>query len=270
MANYGTYAALTDLKALIGETGTGNDSRLRAVLEEVSAYIDNYCKRHFGVRSETRTFTPVSSRYVIVDDLLSIATLKTDEDDDWDYDYTWATTDYHLIPFNSWPKWQIKVKSGGDYSFPLQEEGLQIAGLWGYGDESSATPYIDSGTTATVATTAGTAVTVASASGLAVCQTILVESEQMYVTAISGTTLTVVRGVNGTTAAVHAGKSLYIYQYPRPITEAALIQAVRGFRGTDAPFGVTGSPEMGVTQVLGALDPRARGKLDVYRREVIA
>lgn len=52
-------------------------------------------------------------------------------------------------------------------------------------------------------TTANT-VTVSSASTLRVGQSVLVDSEQMLITAVSNSTLTVSRGVNGTNAANHA------------------------------------------------------------------
>jgi len=54
-------------------------------------------------------------------------------------------------------------------------------------------------------------------------QTILVESEQMFIESIATTTLTVIRGVNGTTAATHdTAKSIYIYQYPYDVWQAAM------------------------------------------------
>jgi hypothetical protein len=58
----------------------------------------------------------------------------------------------------------------------------------------------------------------------------------MYVQSYSTNTLTVVRGVNGTTAAAHTtGAALAIYQYPSPIAEATLIQAARLWKRRDTP-----------------------------------
>lgn len=60
-------------------------------------------------------------------------------------------------------------------------------------------------TTLSAAATAGaTTLSVASAAGLPVGATVLVDSEQMNITAVSGTTLTVTRGANGTVVADHA------------------------------------------------------------------
>lgn len=273
----GTYASRTSLKAHMGiaTTDTADDATLLSKLEAASRFIDGPygCNRHFYVKTATRTFTSQFTNKLLLDyDLLSITSLKHDSDTDWDYDYTWAATDYHLYPFNEYPKTKIMTKSGGDYSFPSQEEGVQIAGLWGYGTGDTATPYTDSGTnTAEELDASETGVDVGDGTALAVGQTILVESEQMYITAISTNTLTVVRGVNGTTAATHAtSKDVYIYQYPPQITEACVLLAVKLFRLKDAPYGVIGSGgDMGVVMAGRLLDPRIVELLASYRREVV-
>ena len=103
MANYASYATLPQLKGDVGISDTTDDALLLRKLEAASRAIEESkygCGRHFSVRSATRTFTACrSDRLLLPYDLLSITTLKTDEDADWDYDYSWATTDYHLAPF---------------------------------------------------------------------------------------------------------------------------------------------------------------------------
>ena len=88
------------------------------------------------------------------------------------------------------------------------------------------------------------------ASGLSPAQTVLIGSEQMYITGISSNTLTVERGVNGTTASTHtASTSVYIYVYPTLVVQACLDLSKIYFRDRD--LGVTqtiGTPEMGVTR----------------------
>lgn len=267
MPNRGTYCDLATLKTAIGVTGTTDDVALLARLEAASRWIDNHCARHFYVVSEARYFTAFRSDYLCVDDLLSITALKTDEDDDRDYDYTWAATDYDLEPFNSFPKWRISVTPQGDYTFPSQAKGVQITGLWGYGDGERAAPYDDSGTTTNEELDASeTAVTVASGAALAIGQTILVESEQMYITGISTNDLTVVRGVNGTTAVTHAtGKAIYIYRYPSLVKESCLLEASRLWHRKDSPFGVAGSGDFGEQAVVARIDPTVLFNLAPYR-----
>lgn len=243
MANYGTYCDRSELKTAIKISDTDDDARLLDALERASRWIDNQTGRHFSVRSETRYFTPTRADRLLIDDLLSVTTLKTDEDSDLDYDDTWTSGDYLLHPRNTWPKLEIKVHPDGDYDFPTGLlDSVQIAGLWGHGDGQSATPYEDSGTdTAEELDATETGVDVVSGAALAVGLTMLVELEQMYVTAIASNTATVKRGVNGTTAATHAtSKDIYIYRYPDDIVEATLLRAAQLFYGINAPFNMIG------------------------------
>lgn len=271
--DYGSYVDLAALKSHMGISDTTDDTTLLAKIEAASRFIDgpHGCNRHFYAKTATRTFTAsLYNKLLLPYDLLSITTLKHDEDGDWDYDYTWATTDYHLSPFNEFPKTKILTKSGGNYSFPTsQEEGVQIAGLWGYGTGDTATPYTALATTATVATTTGTTLTTSAATGLAIGQTILVESEQMYITAGSSTSWTVVRGVNGTTAAAHSAKAISVYQYPKEITEACTLLAVKLAKLAETPFGINSAPEMGNTYVGRLVDVRINELLSQHRKIVV-
>lgn len=275
---HGTYCDLVTLKSELGlpTADIADDATLLRKLENASRWIDAYCKRPFYVTSQTRYFTAPSSAGLFVPDLLSISTLKTDDDGDRTYETTWTVTDYDLEPFNKFPKWTIGVAPNGDYSFPTGIKAIEIAGLWGYGNADpdgnggSATPYEDSGTTtAEVLDTTETGVDVANGPALSAGQTILVESEQLYVRSISGNTVTVTRGCNGTTAATHVTSSaIYIWRYPGTIQEACLIQASRLFRRKDAPFGMVGSAEMGYSGTIARLDPDVRNLIDDFRRLV--
>lgn len=267
MALYGCYSSLADFKTAIGITDTTDDARLLLILEAVSRAIDDYCGRHFSVRSETRYFTPARSDRLLIDDLLSVTTLKTDEDSDLDYDYTWDSGDYLLHPRNSYPKTEIKVHPNGDYSFPAGlVDSVEIAGPWGFGTGESAAPYEDSTTTTNEALdTTETGVDVASGTPLSAGMTILVESEQMYVRSVSSNTATVWRGVNGTTAAAHdTGKTVYIYRYPETVREATIAQTKLVYDARNAQGGMeAGAPSPSVTV---SLHPFVRHLLDPLRR----
>ncbi len=129
------------------------------------------------------------------------------------------------------------------------------------------------GITATAVNGTTTSVTVSAAGILAVGHTILVESEQIYITAISGTTLTVRRAVNGTTGAAHSAKAVSIYQYPAPIWESVLIQAMRAWKRKDSAYvDILGNPEMGQVPVIKGLDPDVKERLKhfVYLRGTLA
>jgi hypothetical protein len=226
---FGSYASIADVKGVLGISATTDDTVIRKIAEAASRSIDSYCNRIFAVQSTTKYFDGAVE--LCVPDLLSITTLKTDEDGDYDYDNTYETTDYILYgvgiedTLNTYPKTRIVIDPNGDYSSFASgyKKGVQIAGVWGYGDGISATPYVIDTTTAEALDTSETGVDVTSVTNLSAGQVILVESEQMYIYSIATTTLTVERGVNGTTAATHdTGKSIYIYQYPSDVRQACI------------------------------------------------
>jgi hypothetical protein len=154
--------------------------------------------------------------------------------------------DYWLLPYNSSPKVEIELNEDTSKSFHGGQQTLMVSGVWGYSNDLSP----EKTTTGTISTTTETAFGVNGASGLSPAQTVLIDSEQMYITGISSNTLTVERGVNGTTAATHtASTSVYIYVYPTLVVQACLDLSKIYFRDRD--LGVTqtiGTPEMGVTR----------------------
>lgn len=152
------YADLGEYKAEINETSTANDKRHMRDLLEASRVIDRLCGRddgEFASVTETRYFdgpgsdgggtsaleamawetwwltTPATQRLVI-DPLLTLTTLKTDEDGDGVFETTWGTDDYILYPLNGSPKLAIRVNPvTGDLSFPSGLRRVEIAGSWG-------------------------------------------------------------------------------------------------------------------------------------------
>ena len=226
---FGCYASIGDLKGLLGITSTTDDTVMRKILESASRSIDNYCSRTFVTQTATKYFDGAYTLWV--PDLLSITTLKTDEDGDATLENTLATTDYILYgggiedSLNKLPYTRIEISEDSDYgSFASGiRKGVEIVGIWGYGDGISATPYITD-TTITEDLTAGeSAVDVTSVTNLSAGNTILIGSEQYYIYSIATLTLTVEAGVNGTTEATHSsGATINIYQYPSDIRQACI------------------------------------------------
>lgn len=146
--------------------------------------------------------------------------------------WTCSPTNYILYggglgdSYNKLPKTRIAINPEGEYGSFANGVGIgiEIAGSWGYGDGISATPYVvDTTLTADISSTTATTCTVTAITNLSAGNTILIDTEQMYIYSIATLTLTVERGVNGTTAATHQnGASLYIYQYPANIRQACL------------------------------------------------
>jgi hypothetical protein len=264
MTNRACYADLAMIKARVGVTDTTQDANLLAALEASSRAIDRYCRRHFSVRNETRYFDGDGSAELWIDDLLSITTLKADADYDSVFEDVLVAADYRAWPYQGYPRLRLDIdrRAGAYSSWPNRGGSVEIAGLWGYGDGESATPYHASGLTVTVTTTTSQAVT-ASGSGFSAGQTILVGTEQMYLLAVTTTALTAMRGVNGTTAAIQAAVAASIYDYPAEVREACIIDAARLWKRKDSAYNtVLASPEMGMMNVTSGLDADVRRLLD--------
>lgn len=125
---------------------TADDAVIEALVESVSRAIDDFCGRRFYAATQTRYFTALRRDRLLVDDLLSVTTLKADDDGDGTYEVTWTAADYNLSPYNAQlesvpePYWRIDVSEGGDYTFPVGvRRGVEIAGSWGF---SSSTPPV--------------------------------------------------------------------------------------------------------------------------------
>ena len=188
------------------------------------------------------------------------------------FETTWAATNYLLYPANAEPTkawgrpytWVVvDVDAGKEDVFTAGMQTAQITGKWGYREvtEDSGADINEGAQYSATDTT----LTVTDGSKFAVGQTVLIESEQLYVTAISTNDLTVVRGINGTTASTHAdGTDISIYRYPETVAEACLIQASRLWKRKDARFAARSGLSQG--DGLRGLDPDVKQLLGPYRR----
>ena len=270
-----SYATLAEFKGslIAGVTVTSHDTRLRELLEGVSRNVDDYLGRHLHSFTATRYFSGNGKKRLTLPwDLISVTTLKEDTTADATYDNTWATTDYILsagkgnydvdptgrayLPTTR-PYWTIEVderSTGSESNFAKGQRRFELVGKFGFAESKrdSTSLVDDADVTATELT-----FTVDDGTDFNVGETILIDSEQMYITAIATNLLTVERGVNGTTAATHANNAtIDIIEYPNPIREAVLLEAgllleTRGYRrqlgnfetGIITPFGRTFSAE---------------------------
>lgn len=144
MAITNGYTTLAKLKRQLNIDDGAEDQALEALVEAVSRAIDDYCGRRFYAVTQTRYYTPRYARCLLVDDLLSVTTLKTDDDGDGTFETTWATSDYLLAPYNAQqetpprPYSLVETAPSGDYWFPVgRQRGVEIAGSWGF---SASTP----------------------------------------------------------------------------------------------------------------------------------
>jgi hypothetical protein len=225
-----------------------NVRRLEAATKSVEAHIRRTLRTYLA----TMYFTAQSARELSLDadqrglGLLAVTTLKTDGDEDRTYGTTWAITDFDLWPFNAAanerPYFEVHRTPRGDNNFPSVRRGVEIVGKWGYFEDLVRNASL----MAEALDATETAIDVDSGADFEVLQTILVDSEQMYIESITSNTLTVVRGVNGTTAATHADDAVVdVYRYPKDVVEGTLMHATRmrtrGVTGYSDEGGYTGS-----------------------------
>ena len=255
-----SYGNLATLKTQLGITGTTGDSKLLQSLEMASRSIDVYCSRYFYITSETKQYRGQGNRLFFNEDLLSVTTFTTLKDDR-STDKTWATTDYELFPLGDtvYPKEYIELAdntTAGSFASGIKR-GVQIAGMFGYGNGTSSTPYLSATTTNDGSFGASdTDFTATAGANLNIGETILIDSEQMYITNISSNTITIQRGMNGPTGASHStGATVNVYKYPQEVENACYLQAGRIYRRWDTSYATTlGAPDMSPFEVSTNLD----------------
>lgn len=274
-----SYASRDALKTLGSITGTGDDAEYRRLLEAVTRQVDRVTQRTFRTYLATQYFTPTDPNRLLLDTddmglgLLAVTTLKTDTDGDRTYEVTWATTDYDLLPFNAptlqRPYWEIGVTPAGKQVFPRSvAKSVELVGKWGFYEDLVTVASTLNG----ALTTTATSVPVTAGTDFEVLQTILIDSEQMYVTAIATNTLTVERAANGTTGAAHSsGAAIKRYRYPYEVTEATLMQAARLWTRRAAGFAnQVGFSDTGIMRPWVGMDLEVQEMLADYRLRVMA
>ena len=282
MATRHTYASADELRDYLAGTSfssgwTSDAGSIRRILEASSRRIDLYCEGGtFGPLTETRLYdigsgslvqspqyavvagtdaiaTTVALANVIPLDGWLISTTTVTAYDDTDRGASTVLTegyanDFFLMPYNAAPKTVFKLNEDTSNTLDSGQQTLSILGEWGYTADTLSVTTADA-----IGSTTATSVSVTSATDLGPAQTVLIDSEQLYITAISGNTLTVQRGVNGTTAATHSGGTgLTRYDYPELIVQACLDIAKLTFRNRDlGSVGTIGAGEMSMTVAEG-------------------
>lgn len=135
------YASASEFKLELWPAGSDpddlDDSTINDILDAVSRWIDSYTGTRFYSTSEdeVRYLTASDERKLFTPDILTVTTLQTD-DGTRTYPYTWAATDYDLLPanaqaYNAPYRW-IETTPFGSYSFPYYRNAVKITGTFGY------------------------------------------------------------------------------------------------------------------------------------------
>jgi hypothetical protein len=131
-----------ELKSSLSETpmdtNASDDTVMEDIIEAASRHIDNETRRRFysTTADETRYYKATNRGRVFVDDLLTVTSIKTDEDYDRTFETTLATTDYLLCPdnalLNGEPYTWIEIDPLSSNYFPTTRRGVQIVGTFGF------------------------------------------------------------------------------------------------------------------------------------------
>jgi hypothetical protein len=231
------YATLDEVKTQLGVTGSGRDGALRLLIDGVSRWIDSPegANRHFYVEQGTRYFdTGRSVEQLLIGDALTVSALTMDSELDGTFDgETWTEgTDFLLGPWNGYPKrWIERARATGNYCWPLGlQRYVKAVGYWGFGDGERSAPVDALGVTVTAADGSTTSATASASGTIQEGMTLLLGSEQAFVSGVSGTALTLKRGVNGTTGTAHAAAAASVYRYPGVIRQACIAMTAEAFR----------------------------------------
>ena len=150
---------------------------------------------------------------------------------------TWTegtSGDYFMGPYNvmGQPYYFLKVNEDTSKSLYAGQKTLAVAGTWGWQDTGDTVT-----TTSGTWTDSATSLDVTSAADISEGSTIKVGTEQLYVTSISSNTLTVQRGVHGTTAASATGGTDVLKITLNPlVTQTCLDLAHIVYRDRDLGF----------------------------------
>lgn len=205
------YSNLTDLRAS-GITGgaqidlgvTKDDAFLLGLMRSVSRRMEGG-GRWFYPQILTRYFDRAGGRQLDLpeSDLLEVTTVTNGDGS------VVAASSYDLLDYNVLPYYAVRLKLTSGIVWLVDSQGnsekaISVTGTWGFIKDQSA-GWLDSTTTLNGAISTTTATTFTSSSGAALKSGWLmqVDTEMMYLSSVSSNTATVIRGVNGSTAATH-------------------------------------------------------------------
>jgi len=216
------------------EMGLGDDDRILKYINDASRMLEKYCGgRKFYPKIATRYYNYQNTWQLLLDeDLLEASTVTA-------AGVEVLTADYLLYPLNDYPKSQIQILRTGTAMFTYdasEQKAIDVEATWGWHDDwdNAWLDSLDSVQNDPTISASDTALSVndvedANADGFsprfARGQLLKIEDEWLAVVGVNYTTeeLTVKRGVNGSTAAVHAkNEPIYTYEVPNVVNAACL------------------------------------------------
>lgn len=139
VAELAEYLGLSDNLSAGVLASTEKTTRLSLALDAATTHIDNDTGRTFSSTTATKYLTPDGGYELQVPDLVSVTTLKVDEDYDGTYEKTLSpSTDYELNKFHesvsAWP-YEYIVRLDSWWPLPYtngRRKLVEIVGVWGW------------------------------------------------------------------------------------------------------------------------------------------
>lgn len=223
------YPRLSQVRRTIGNrlkdvSASGDEPRLLEIMEQVSREFDRGTNNPLYARVATIYPNSWNGLELWLPPFISLSSVLIDDDGDDTFELTLtADTDYRLWPEGGiadqpYQRIDINRNSTRIYGWPAYPRRVKVTGIFGYSYEKA--------TTGSVVAAGGinssvTTLTLALGHDIDVGETLVIDSEQFDVTAkTDAVTITVTRGINGTTAAAHDENAvIYRRKYPADVVQ---------------------------------------------------
>jgi len=182
------YATREGVKRAVRSNGNENDEAIDRLIEAASRDIDNATHRWFVPKTQTRLFRwpgiyGTGSILWLDADLISVSALKTKAQDS--SPTTISSSDYFLEPVNSSPPYnRIEIDISSTASFEAgdtSQRSISVAGSWGFSADTTSVGTVSSGLSSDATATEMVCSNGSLTSGINVGDTLLIESEQVFV-----------------------------------------------------------------------------------------
>lgn len=251
------YATLTQVRRYLqlASAETNDDALLTEFIRHACRYCDSRAGTSFQPVLEVRRFNvPASGLLQFDDHLLQLLALTNEDGQSIDL------ADVETLPLNGTPKFALSVVNASGV--------VSVSGVWGYHDDYARAWVTSGDAVGNVGgiSAAATSITVTNANASAsdlqsprfqAGQLIKIDDEYLDVLSVTATTLTVQRGVNGTTAAAHdAAAPISIWRAMDNVVMAVLRLTAWRYRQKDANvFDTTTILGTGIRITPGAVPP---------------
>jgi hypothetical protein len=181
------YTSREAVKRAVRLNGNENDEAVDRLIESASRRIDDETHRWFIPQTATKLYRwpgrfGAGDVLYLDTDLLSVTTLQTKAQDS--SPTTISSDDFFLEPSNFTPYNRIEIDISSNASFEggdTSQRSISVAGSWGYSNATKSVGTVTSGLAADATATEFVCSNSSLASGINVGDTLLIESEQVFV-----------------------------------------------------------------------------------------